>query len=361
MSDRGNYDYKHGGYRRIRAQVLWRVEQLGWSSTLFKTVDDDIAGEQHQPWAKRRADKTERYGKKYSWIAFFEMAGLQSDLQGMDQKGEREVRLWDVDIDPSFPEQPPKIRIIEVDILGDPEMEMEDWIANGPLPDVFPSLRLSEVTSEEGPWVMLDGFVVQEDEERGRYSFCCIRSFITDSQNADSFASYLTHEAPGAWRLPEKPSVFYTFAGEIPWCSTFPHNGTVDFQYSRVVIPVCDFVWESYHSVTNDAGNATTVAKEAALALELVSRPQTFDLFTQDGLKATQFVSDQNEGFNNQQSACFIHEELLRTYLKKENLSLVWTIWGERRYSAKQIEKLFRGANRSGKRYKYFGWVERYE
>ena len=101
VPDRGNYDYRHEGYRKIRAQVLWRVEQLGWSGTLFNTIDNEIAGQQYRPRTRMKADKTERYGKKYSWIAFFEMAGLRGDLEKTGQEGEREVVISDVDIDPS--------------------------------------------------------------------------------------------------------------------------------------------------------------------------------------------------------------------------------------------------------------------
>jgi hypothetical protein len=39
VTDRGNYDFKHGGYRKIRAQVLWRVQQLGWTAEKFQTID----------------------------------------------------------------------------------------------------------------------------------------------------------------------------------------------------------------------------------------------------------------------------------------------------------------------------------
>jgi hypothetical protein len=44
----------------------------------------------------------ERYGKKYSWIAYFEIAGLQSDKNLLDNDWER-FRLSDADIDPTFP------------------------------------------------------------------------------------------------------------------------------------------------------------------------------------------------------------------------------------------------------------------
>ena len=436
VPDRGNYDYRHEGYRKIRAQVLWRVEQLGWSGTLFNTIDNEIAGQQYRPRTRMKADKTERYGKKYSWIAFFEMAGLRGDLEKTGQEGEREVVISDVDIDPSFPELPPRARIIDIDFLGGPKIETKDWITDGCLPDVAQYLRLPEVLAENGPWIMLDGFAIQEDQERGRNSFCCIRSFLIRSRDADSFVKHLTCQTPDIWRLPQKPSVIYTFAGEIPWCSTFPRNGVVEFsivtkeetvkveqtqrrfylddkeldqnqihfilrrmldieidetrgqwpiseedmervkvreepveieevkrkyQHYEVLIPVCDFDWESYHSVVNDAGHATTLAKEVATAFDLIGQPQTFDLFRRDGFRATRFISDQSDDYNNEQSICFIREELLQAFLRKEDYSLIWVIWGERRYSSDQTEKLLRGADRPEVPYGYFGWVERYK
>jgi len=49
VKDRGNYDYNHEGYRKIRAQILWRVEQLGWSNELFKEAETSIENERHWP------------------------------------------------------------------------------------------------------------------------------------------------------------------------------------------------------------------------------------------------------------------------------------------------------------------------
>lgn len=436
VRDRRNYDYKHEEYRKIRAQVLWRIERLGWSNALFNTVDNEITGEQYRPWMKRSTGKTERYGKKYSWIAFFEMAGLRSDLEKTSQEGTREVDIWDFDIDPSFPERPTKAQVIDTDFLGAPHVGTKDWIADGSLPDVAQYLRLPEVLAEDGPWIMLDGFAVQEDQERGRNSFCCIRSFLIDPRDADSFVKHLTHQDPEIWSLPQMPSFIYTFAGEIPWCSTFPRNGVVEFsivtreetvkvqqtqrqfylddkeldqnqirfilrrmlhkkidetqgqwqiseedmkrvkvreepveieevkrkyQQYEVLIPVCNFDWESYHSVVNDAGHATTLAKEVATALDLTGQPQTFDLFTRDRFRATRFISDQSDDYNNGQSMCFIREELLQAFLQKEDYSLIWVIWGERQYSSDRTERLLRGPDRPEIPYRYFGWVERYK
>lgn len=430
---RGNYDYKHEGYCKVRAQILWRVEQLGWSNERFKNVDRSIASEHHGGRTGSQAKKTDRYGKKYSWIAYFEMSGLLHDQGVLENWRER---TSSVDIDPSFPERVTKNHLIQADILGDPAMDMKEWIVNGPLPNVEPYLRLGEVLQVEGPWIALDGFAVQQDETRGRSSFCFIRSFIVSNRDAATFMDYLSHQDLGGLWLPEKPKVIYTFAGEIPWCDTFPTNDLSEFsfvikeetvkvqrtqkelyldgkklgwtqidlirrrlfgdaivendeqlhisdedlkrikvqevpveieevkkEYARfnTLIPVCDFGWEGYQTEASDAGHAITLAKEISSDLELIGQPQSFDLFTKGGLKATFNISDQSNDFNNHQSIFYIKEDLLKTYIKKNDLALIWVIWGEREYSTTQIEKLFHGPDRPEQSHAVFSFVKRYE
>ena len=386
VSGRSNYDFKHEGYRKVRSQILWRVEQLGWSSELFRHADTSIEKERHSPRIGSDSKKIDRYGKKYSRIAYSEMSGLLLDQGVLDNGRER---TSSVDIDPSFPERVTEDRLIQADFLGDPLMNMKDWIAHGLLPDVNPYLRVANVQKEEEPWVALDGFFAQEDEKRGRKIFCFIRSLLVDDHNADSFMKHLSHQDLGDRWLPEKPSVIYTFGGEIPWCDTFPKNGRIELsfvtkeetvkvqrtqqelyldgeklgwtqidlirrrlfgeaikedekhkhisnedlvrietrkvlveveevekEYAKfsALIPVCNFGWEGYQTTTSDAGHATTLAREIASDLELIGQPQTFDLFTKDGVKATLNISDQADDYSNHQSMFFISETLLKTY-----------------------------------------------
>ena len=429
VPDRRNYDYEHVGYRKVHAQVLWRVEQLGWSSELFKNVDRSMSNERYSQRIGGDSKEIERYGKKYSWIAFFEISGLLHD-QGMLENWSE--RTSSVNIDPSFPECVSKDHLIKTDFLGDPEMDMKEWISSGPLPDVDPYLRLGKVQKLEGPWIMLDGFAAQQDEIRGGSSFCFIRSFLIANRDADSFLNHLSLQDLGGRSLPEKPQVIYTFAGEIPWCDIFPKNGLSEFsfvtkeetemvqrsrkelyldgeklgltqidlklrqifgdatgkneeqqlisdedlerieerevsveveevkkEYAKfnVLIPVCDFNWEGYQTEASDAGHATTLAKEIASDLILIGQPQTFDLFTTDGVKATYNISDQSNDFNTHQSMFFIKEDLLKTYLEKNNLSLIWAIWGERDYSSKH----FHGPDRPEQNHVVFNFVKHYD
>lgn len=134
-----------------------------------------------------------------------------------------------------------------------------------------------------------------------------------------------------------------------------------DYAKFNALIPVCDFGWEGYQTTASDAGRATTLAKEISSDLELIGQPQTFDLFTKDGVKATFNVSDQSNDFKNRQSMFFIKENLLRTYLEKNDLVLIWATWGERGYSSAQINKLFHGPDRPEQSHAVFSFVKLHE
>lgn len=128
VDGRGNYDFKHDGYRKVRAQVLWRVKQLGWTSEEFQPIDRSIESDRHgYGRAVDEHHKVDRYGKKYSRIACFELGGWLQD-QGLLKERDDYGRTWDVDLDPSFPSPTPETRLITADFLGDPKLSLADWI-----------------------------------------------------------------------------------------------------------------------------------------------------------------------------------------------------------------------------------------
>ena len=380
VRDRSNYDYEHEEYRQVRARVLRRVAQLGWEYSLFNEIDENIARSEWQYYPKsknKRRGLTERYGKKYSWIAYFEIAGLQSDLGRISRIDEGGERTWDVNIDPSFPAHSTETRVVNIDFLGSPSIETRNWIAFGQEPDFKSYLKMHELLFENGPWVMLDCYGTQHDEDRGRMVYYSVQSFLVKRNHVSSFKTYFNLKNPGDWRLPPRPSVINTFAGEIPWYTNFPENkidqmeSWVDDLDSEVVdvrsncfeilIPVCDYAWESGRSEVNDVSHATTLAKEVSLSLQLFSRPQTFDLYTKEGIRATRSVVDQHDrDFN--QSSCFIREELLNTYMKKYDYTLVWVVSGDRSYSARMLDKMRTSSSDHPElRFRHFGQVILYE
>jgi len=127
-----------------------------------------------------------------------------------------------------------------------------------------------------------------------------------------------------------------------------------EFENYATLIPVCDFRWESYHTVASNVDHAATLAKEIALNLELIGYPQTFDLFSKDGNRVTLNTFHKGETYNNNESMFFMKEEFLNKYLQLNDLTLVWVFWGERQYSTGQIKKLVNTGKRKSISYKEF-------
>jgi len=231
VKDRPNYDFGHAGYRRVRSQVLWRVQQLGWSEEKFQAIDRSI--ESSRDRYGRGANehyKTDRYGKKYSLIAYFELEGWLKD-RGLLKKRDDFGRTWDVDIDPSFPDPPREHHLVTDDFLGDPNLSLANWIKTGPTPNLEPYLRQDSLFDEQGPWIALDGYVTQQDESRGRRMFAFVRSFLVAKQRDRKFVALLSKQPLGGRWLSEKPLTVYTFAGEIPWCDTFPESDSTEMSF----------------------------------------------------------------------------------------------------------------------------------
>ena len=93
---------------------------FGWSPEKFKKVDGVIESDRHgYNRVADEIDKIDRYGKKYSWIAYFELSGWLHDHKLLKPKPDYYERTWDVDIDPSFPARSTKKPLISKDFLGD--------------------------------------------------------------------------------------------------------------------------------------------------------------------------------------------------------------------------------------------------
>ena len=99
VPERPPYDFNHPDYQGVRAKILWRIEQLGWNKEKYAEADERIATSSVYN-SRMNRPKTERYGKKYSWIAYYEVAGQRLDEGVLELWGER----FAADIDPSFPE-----------------------------------------------------------------------------------------------------------------------------------------------------------------------------------------------------------------------------------------------------------------
>lgn len=221
VDDRNNYDYSHPAYQRLVANVYWRVYELGYTLDRFSSIDRIIARMNDDLGRSANGSKVDRYGKKYSWIAYYEIAGYLKD-QGLPRRAASDTRTSEIDIDPSFPDLMPVYCLIRGDWLGDAEISTTAWIRDGGVPDVQPILIVDDLMGDIGPWVLLDATVAQEDEARDRNRFTKIRGLLVKNTDAVEVVRLLAQQDVSNRWLPEPTTCSSAYAGEIPWCDTWP-------------------------------------------------------------------------------------------------------------------------------------------
>jgi len=209
---RGNYDDKNPDYIRVRAKIEQRIYDLGYRKDLFEQIDREIGGSGF--YDRRDGHKTDRYGKKYSWIAYFEMYGLR-EANRVLQDWRIGERTSDLDIDPSFPKKPYAWAAPIPNLFGDLSKSSDAWIASGETPDFSSLLSVPEINGAPGPWVLLDGFIRGEREDINRELFAFLRGLFVARRDIPRLRrKFLSIEYPGNHEIPEGAEDYYLYAGE---------------------------------------------------------------------------------------------------------------------------------------------------
>lgn len=227
VSGRHNYDSHHIEYRGVLRQIMWRILNLGYSADKFKDIDSTISSDSfYREQRKGNGGKIDRYGKKYSWIGYFEICGMLADSDILPDHN-HDPRVAESDIDPSFTVRQPDWAPALHSIFNTPFLSSRDWAENGPTPSYEHLLHVQEVDSKPGSWVLLNGFVSEEasatDDPRKIFTF--IRGLLVDHTDIPELIRRLNNvEYPGNHEIPELLDDHYTYAGEIPWSRNFGYS-----------------------------------------------------------------------------------------------------------------------------------------
>lgn len=354
IPNRPNYDFDNEDYKNTRKQIEYRMKELGYSDKIFQDIDRKI-GEISWRIEHRDGLKIDRYGKKYSWISYFEMYGLRQDEKKLPDWRNNE-RTSDVDIDPSFPELPKKWHPELEDIFVRSPSEPKDWIANGSTPNYNHLLEVAEIDGNQGPWVLLNGYIEQSSHNKERKIFTFLWGRLVEPELLDDLiGNFLEIEYPGNHKIPEPGSDVYTYAGEIPWSKYFADSlrntkgeiqrdikeAFVEYDGTRwkpgipVEVPVYKYNWESYHSELNKAGGITIPAPSILEKFQLFHRQGEWDYYDKDQNLSTIYREFKTQNSDYTSHLLYLRADLLDSYLRETNQKLAWMIWGEREVSYK--------------------------
>ena len=321
--------------KRLEANVYWRIYDLGFTNESFVEIDSQIVKENVR-YGRHNADerKTDRYGKKYSWIAFFELAGFRQDNNLLEEYY-NDVRILDADIDPSFPIEHRQYNLVQEDFLGDRGASIGQWVYKTPHPNLTLYLSRDHLCEEQGPWVLLQGALRQEDKQVNRKMFAWLQGLIVKSEEVEKIFNILNRQDNIDERIaPFIPEDHRTYAGEIPWCDTYPLNSWQEWSFKTeidMLVPVRENSWEESCSAANLYRSIALPAREIAEYLGLCGQPQSFDLFEKASGRRASITFRYGEKWDGTQRFTYLRQDLLERYLSEINAELIWVIWGNRR------------------------------
>lgn len=341
---RSNYDYDNPDYIATSRAIMDRMISLGYDPDRFQPIDRNLRSHSRLGQENRKVD---RYGKKFGWIAYFEMWGWRSD-NNLLPDWRSDQRSSDADIDPTFPvKEKSWIPTLPELFTGSPN-KIADWILEGPTPDYSSLLQISDVDKVAGNWVLLDGFIVETAQTDHRQIFTFLRGVFVHKVNVEQLLkTFESMEYPGNDLIPRPPERHYIYAGEMtfedpPGLPGLAHSekesDEISYKISKdqwsargvpIELPVQVYAWESYHSELNTSGGVSFPSVRLCQSLGLSYRPGQLELCDDIGV-ASLYRKLDTEDISLRGQVAYLRADLLQRYLDETDQSLVWLMWGER-------------------------------
>ncbi|MYE22987.1 MAG: hypothetical protein F4Y01_03445 [Gammaproteobacteria bacterium] len=355
--------------------TAWRAYELGWRHSLFPK--DGAHGE----YVSRSRGRTERIGKKYQWIAMYELLGTMSDHVWCERRlAWDEVKRYhsalDVpfcrDVDPTV--VAPEVAVTPVQFAaaglrfeGLRDVSRPNWpFAEEALLDMRSAAMF---TGDDGRrWYRLYAHARHDAlEDRRAPSYLSFARIVAVCVPVEELASRVAR-----WKGKGRRFFFDTELGtltdeefllELDWRQTQDWNDAGKpapyFASDRVAEKagdfrgtVCQYRWEQGRDGALPEGAACYVPVAwAAAGAELTMDPECPSVFRRsDGAIGSFSFDETQESRGN--AGCLICADSFDRLLSDRGLTCVWTLSGERMMS--------RGARGGGRRRSYAGlaWFE---
>ena len=377
----------------IQRYVLWRVFDLGWTAERFGGFDMRVSRRNQS----RHADKSERIGKKYQWIAYHEILAYISDHYQYrepyaDDPAEHTYRgPWQIsrrDIDPSatLPKLPgdPASESIWSDSATwwagaeysnwDTQPDRTEWLdTRDDLPD--PGRVLKVVHPSDGSrWVnvrtMLQwrrGELTDDDTFAAdrRQVWIHATGFFVDAPATAEFVTWSLGAGWGSRRFPDPPDAQQLFLGEHGWSPAFTEALSAIVEDSRLALsdgaacPVHLRAAAVEYQMRKNEFDCSVPHSNSLYApppsliqvLDLRWSGHGADFVDPSGNLAAFDPTAHEDG----PPGLLLREDLLVDYLEQAGLALVWIVNGEKITGAPGSDWRWDGFLRFSGAYRYTG------
>ena len=350
----------------LRYWIAQKVFDLGWTKERFENFDRML----HYHTGDRNANKSERIGKKYQWIALHEIAArvadnfYMKDRYGWSETGKRRIKVFDGpwsppmrDLDPSFslrsthdegtvsnwwaPWSYPNWNAIE---------DHETWVQTyGDLPSLASLIEV--VHPKDGSrWLSL-GLLVRarepeppgEDRFRGvtRLWQLYINAYLVKKQDERKLWAWAKkQDFQGGW-MPDGYTFDEAMWGEVPWANAFVYNdadrGQTEWTreahgVEKMPVPILPPVntWQhgggDYDCSMDEAGGRLSIPCCTLIETMKLRAGRDGEWLDESGKLVAFDPTARETG----PGTLLIHCETFEAFLEAEGLALFWTVQGEK-------------------------------
>jgi hypothetical protein len=348
---------------QIQRWITSRVFTLGWTFERFGQFDRSVGN------PDRMSHASERIGKKYQWIAYYEILARVSDnfVYRGDSWSEDEVETYESpaqisdgrNIDPSVTEaSTPADRWKSTRRVWWAPVGVDDWHSDSndaewlktgdSIPDVRALLEVGAADNES--WLALNGFYTweesadedDEDDEdsdglQGREVNLWVLSYLIPREHLDRWREWGNGLDLSNQHLAEPLKMTHVFVGEVPWSPVYrclhPDAASAVSQYgfnsrypSEMYLTTQEYMWErGYDNSIED-----TIGFDLPSAYLMQEIPLRWNgqgrYTTPDGRLTAMDPSVLSEG----PSVLLLRREELRRLLARKRLALLWIVSGEK-------------------------------
>jgi len=341
-----------------RRWIFNRVVELGWTPEKFGDYDRNVNRHQYD----RRADKTERIGKKYQWMAYYEFVARVAD------NFQYSARFWDSSANSyQGPWQVSYARNIDPTSLltadrGDAslptwwsplvyvptsDMTPEEWVKT--IGDVPSPMALIQVRnpSDGSNWLVLETHrnfdePASPGQERFDLPYRCawymVRSYLVKRSDEQRLLEELSNKNLWEQRMPESTDDHRVFIGEFFWSpiydahddSYYGRDGwTKDGLSAKVCVTAEGYLRERvYDCSIFDAIRLLLPAKQLFEGIGLRWGGNESQFLDLDGTIATFDPS----AFEAGPSALLIKQAVFQKFLDAKDLTVIWTVLGAKQW-----------------------------
>jgi hypothetical protein len=344
IQNRNNHDQIHPEYQQILGNILWRIQNLGYKSKLFGSIDSLI---NRKNYYRKQDDlgKIERYGKKYSWIAFYEMAGYRLD-QNLVNEQYFVNRTSEFAIDVSFPLLPPSdLRLDQFRFDFNNKLDIWEWIKEPTWKDFNDLYQFEMIRGLNGPWILIGGLILQKSEDDKREKFSHILSYFYSPEKGEPF-DYLGLYATENLFHHEVNQYTKIFAGELPWNNFM---NTYDNNEEKFEVLSAEYNPEA----ENFDGSVSIPSIKFLKELKLKRNGRKFEFFNEDNEIVAISLRYKDDYCN----LCYVRQDQLEKYAKQKNRIFFQYFWGEHRINYSAFKHLDRKELQQYQTYGSFNYI----